>query len=132
MSKINYRSQFSYSFAGQAVVIRAKVSIAAAGAPTIVAGTGMGIQSITRNSAGDYSILLSNPFFALLDARVSIDSGASAPAAPFMNIEADTTTSVAAPTLRVQFRDIAAAAADPASGEVLHLSLEFNRSSTGY
>lgn len=132
MPKVNYRSQFSYGFAGQPVVLRARVSIGASGAPTIASGTGMGITSITRNSAGDYSILLSQAFYALLDVRCAINSGASAPAAPFMNIESNAVSTAAAPTLRLQFRDLAGAAADPASGEVLHLSIELDRSSVGF
>lgn len=132
MPKVNFRSQFSYGFAGQPVVLRAQVAIGASGAPTIASNTGMGIQSITRNSAGDYSVLLSQAFFQLLDARCAINSGSSAPAAPLMNIESNTVSTASAPTLRLQFRDLTGAAADPASGEILHLSIELNRSSTGY
>lgn len=131
MPKVNYRSQFSYSFAGQRVSILAKISIAAAGAPTLVSGTGMGVSSVTRNGAGDYSLLLDQAFYSLLGVNVSILSGTSAPAAPSMNIRADSVAVPAAPLVRVQFRDISGAAADPASGEVLYLIIDLNRSSTG-
>lgn len=132
MSKVNYRSQFAYSFAGQPVTLRAKVSIGASGVATIASGTGMGILSITRDvsTAGLYAIVLSDKFFALMDVRASIASGASAPAAPLLNIAADAVPS--AGTLSIQFRDLTGTDADPASGEVIHLSIELNRSSTGY
>lgn len=131
MAKVNYRSQFSYSFAGQAVVLRPRVSIGAAGAPTIVSGTGMGIDSITRLGAGEYSILLSGPAYELMGVQSAIISGASAPAAPSMNIVSQAVGTIAAPTVVIQFRDIAGVAADPANGEILLLQIDLNRSSTG-
>ena len=131
MPKLNYRSQFSSSFAGQAVVLRPRVSIGASGAPTIVSGTGMGVDSITRNSAGNYTILLSGPAYELMGISADIISGVSAPAAPSMNIESQAVGTIAAPTVIVQFRDIAGAAADPASGEILLIQIDLNRSSTG-
>lgn len=131
MAKVAYRSQFSYGFAGQACVLRPQYSIGASGAATLVSGTGMGVESITRNSAGNYTILLSGSFFQLLDLRMAIESGASAPAAPSLNIVSQAVGTVAAPAIIIQMRDIAGAAADPASGEILRLSIDLNRSSTG-
>lgn len=131
MAKVNYRSQFSYSFAGQAVKLMPKVSFGASGAPTLVSGTGMGVESVTRNGAGDYSILLSNTFAQLLNVDVAFDSGTSAPAAPSLNIRSNAVSTIAAPVLRVQFRNIAGAATDPASGEIAYFIIELNRSSTG-
>lgn len=129
MAKVNYRSQFSYSFAGQPVVLRAKVSIGASGAATIDSGTGMGIESVTRGvSAGLYAIVLSDKFRDLLDVRAVFASGSSAPAAPMLNIVSE---SVASGTLSIQMRDAAGVAADPASGEDMYLIIELNRSSTG-
>ena len=131
MPKVNYRSQFSYGFAGQAVKLRATVSIGASGAPTISSTSGMGIASMTRNGAGDYSILLTDAFQSLLDLSVVSNSGTSAPAAPNVNIRSNAVSTAAAPTLRIQMRDLTGAAADPANGEVLTISIELNRSSTG-
>ncbi len=131
MAKVNYRSQFSYSFAGQSTVIRPRVSIGASGAPTLVSATGMGLESITRNSAGNYTLLLSGPAYELMGLECAIISGASAPAAPSLNIVSQAVATIAAPTIIIQFRDIAGAAADPASGEILLLQIDLNRSSTG-
>ncbi len=132
MANRNYRSQFNYSWSAQPVTLRMKVSIGAAGAPTIAAGTSMGVTSITRNSAGDYSILLANPYASLMSAHVMFNSGASAPAAPLVNIESEAVATLAAPILRLQCRDIAAAAADPASGEIMLIEMILNNSSLGY
>lgn len=128
----NFRSQFNYSMAGKAETIRAKVAIGALGAPTIASGTGAGILSIARTAAGAYTVVLKSPSFALTAVRASIVSGASAPAAPLLNIVSETVNSSAAPSILLQFRDIAEAAADPASGEVIHLTIELNGSNTGY
>lgn len=132
MANLNFRSQFAYSYSAKAVKLRAKISIAAAGAPTIVSGTGMAITSIVRNGAGDYSIRLSQSYAALLDVQAVFESGTSAPAAPDLNIRTDAVATASAPILRVQFRDIAGAAADPAPGEIMHLTIELHDSSTGY
>ncbi len=132
MANRNYRSSSAYGYAAYPVSLRMKVSIGAAGAPTIASGTGMGITSITHNSAGDYSILLNNPYTSLMGVHVVFNSGASAPAAPLVNIESDAVATAAAPILRLQCRDIAAAAADPASGEIMHIEILLNNSPQAY
>lgn len=131
MSNFNYRSQFHYSYAGQLVSLMVRVTIGASGAPTIVSGTGMGIASVTRTSAGLYSINLTNTFFSLIDASVISNSGASAPAAPLVNIATSAVSTAASPHVSLQLRNLSAAATDPASGEILHIVLTMNRSSTG-
>jgi hypothetical protein len=131
MSNFNYRSQFHYSYAGQRVSLMAKISIGASGAPTIVSGTGMGIASVVRSSAGKYVINLSNSFYSLLSLSVISNSGSSAPAAPIVDIATDAVSSASAPAVTIQMRNLSAAAADPASGEVLYLVMDMNRSSTG-
>lgn len=131
MANFNYRSQFAYSFAGQRVTLFAKVSIGASGAPTLQSATGMGIASIVRNSAGNYSIAFTNTFFSLLQIVSSSLSGSSAPAAPLLDIVADSVAVQAAPLVQIQYRNLSGAATDPASGEVLYISIDLNRSSTG-
>jgi hypothetical protein len=128
MPNVNLRSQFHYSNAGAFTKLLVKVSIGAAGAPTIVSGTGMGITSITRVSAGKYTILLSNPYNSLLGVD-SINRATAAPAAPVVCIATDTVTSATAPALQLQCYNNAGTATDPASGEVLYLAISLNRSS---
>jgi hypothetical protein len=129
MANFNYRSQFAYSYAGQKVTLLAKVTIGASGAPTLVSTTGMGISSITRTATGKYAILLTNAFASLLDVNVNFISGTSAPAAPAVNVVTDAVSTASAPTLTIQCRDIAAAAADPANGETMLIAIDLNRSS---
>lgn len=118
--------QFRYSKERDVVELFLKVSIGASGAPTIVQGKG--ITSITRNSAGNYSILLPDTYNMMLDMNAIFLSGASAPAAPGVNIVSETVASTK--IVRIQCRDVAAAAADPASGEVLMLRIAVRNAST--
>lgn len=121
-----YLYQFRYSKERDVVELFLKMSIGASGAPTIV--NGKGIASVVRNSAGNYSVTLQDTYNLLLGADPVILSGASAPAAPDMNIQSETVASTK--IVRVQFRDIAGAAADPASGEVISLRLTMRNAST--
>jgi hypothetical protein len=102
------------------------VSIGASGAPTIL--NGKGVTSITRNSAGNYSILLKDNFNVLLDMDVMSISGSSAPAAPVVGVVSETVTSTK--IVRIQMRDLAGSAADPASGEVLMIRMTCRNAST--
>src|SRR5882757_4291677 len=98
--------QFRYSYERDVTEVMLKMSIAAAGAPTII--NGKGVVSVTHNSAGNYSILLKDIAYLMLGGDCLINSGASAPAAPSMNVVSETVNSTK--IVRVQFRDIAGAA----------------------
>ncbi len=126
----NFRTnQFSYSFA-QPTHLYAAVSIAAAGAPTIVANTGMGISSITRNSTGNYTIALSQAYYALLMLK-EVQISSSAPTAPDMYIVTNSVTSSTAPAVTVQFNS-AGTATDPASGTIILIDIVLQKSSVRY
>lgn len=118
--------QFRYSYERDLSDIMLKVSIGASGAPTIV--NGKGVTSIVRNSAGNYSITLKDMHNVLMSTQTSFNSGASAPAAPLVNVQSETVNSTK--IVRIQCRDIAAAAADPASGEIMMIHLTVRDAST--
>jgi hypothetical protein len=132
MANFNYRSQFAYSYAGQRVTLMAQVGIGASGAPTIASRTGMGISSIVRASAGLYTITFTNPFAKLLNVQISSISGSSAPAAPVIGIVSQAVATSSAPTVVVQMRDLSGVATDPASGEILLVSIDLDRLSVGH
>jgi len=113
--------------------IFAKVSFGASGAPTLGTGAGdaVGITSITggtvAGSAGVYTITLDGPFQKFLGASPIFEVTASGIAAsPILGIKSFTASTG---TLVVTF-SAAGAATDPASGEVLHLTL-FMKSTIG-
>lgn len=128
MSNLNYRSSLHYSHAAKLVKLLVKVSIGASGAPTVVSGTGMGIASVVRASAGKYTINLADTYNSLLSVSAISKSGASAAAAPFVNIATDSVTSLTAPLVAIQCRNTSGTATDPASGEILYIEIDLNRS----
>lgn len=120
--------QFRYSYERDLCDLQAKITIGASGAPTLTLAKG--IVSMTRNSAGNYTIVLQEQFYLFTDMSASYISGASAPAAPFTNVVSEQVNNATSPSLIIQCRDIAGAAADPASGEVMLLRLQFRSAST--
>lgn len=117
--------QFQYSYQRDLVHIFAQVSFAAAGAPTLVSGKG--VASITRNSAGLYTIALQDSFAGVMqiDHKPLLASGA--PAAPLMVIRSvSNINDLSAPSVQVGFTDAAGVATDPASGEqvLIHITLK--------
>lgn len=118
--------QFRYSLERDMVELYLKVSFAAAGAPTII--NGKGIFSIVRNSAGNYTIRLSNNYNLLLDAdKMAISS--AAPASPEFRIASEQVNNVALPQLVAIF-SAAGVATDPASGEIAMIRLALRNAST--
>lgn len=122
-------NQFFYSHA-QPEALFAKVTIGASGAPTLVKGTGMGISSITRVSAGRYTIAFSHAYAALLGLTRTTVS-ASAPTAPATYVVADNTTSKTAPGITI-ITNVTGTATDPASGEVMLIEVLLQKSSVAY
>lgn len=122
-----YQFQFRYSYERDLTDVQAKVTIGTTGAPTLTLAKG--VLSMTRNSAGNYTIVLKDRQYLLTDVKASFISGSSAPAAPDVNVVSEQVNN-ATPSLIIQCRDIAGAAADPASGEVMLLHIQVRSSST--
>lgn len=118
--------QFRYSYERDLVDIMLKMSIGAAGAPTLL--NSKGVTGVVRNSAGNYTISLKDNFNVLLAAEHSQVSS-SAPAAPTMTVVTDSSNSQTAPLVIVQF-SIGGVATDPANGEVQMIHLILRNAST--
>lgn len=130
MANRRFRSQFTQSWAGMPVRLHCHVTFGATGAPTLVASDSTGIASVTRNSAGNYTIALSDNYNKLLGLESTQLSPSAAPAAPIMCLASQQVSSATAPQLVVQYYN-ATTATDPASGEALFLTLILNNSSVG-
>jgi len=103
--------------------IYARITIAATGAPTLVAADSKGVASIVRDSAGLYTLTLSDSYNKLLHASVDVRT----PTAE--NIKVNLVTESVASAKTVQFRCVAiGVAADPASGDMLYISLQLKNS----
>lgn len=129
MANRQFRSEFRFGFEAMPVSLFAKVTFGASGAPTL--SNAGGVKSITRNSAGDYSILLQDNYNRLMHLKHVYDetgNAGTAPAAPGMFIKSNTVTSLSAPTLRVVLNS-AGTPTDPASGEVILLEIVLSNSS---
>jgi len=117
----------TYQFIGNNIPgvshIYVRVNIGAAGAPTLVANNGF-ISAMVRNSAGDYTITLTDAWNALLGVQVTNVVSAAA-AAPDMRVK---TNSVTSKSLGIVFSS-AGTATDPASGEILLLDIVLKNSS---
>lgn len=126
--------QFRYSAERDVVELFLKVSIGAAGAPTVILNKQFSASapaSIVRNSAGNYSINLRSSANVLLDCIATQQlAGATALSAPIMKVQSEQVNSVSAPSLIVQFFSDAGAVADINNGAVLMLRVTVRNAST--
>jgi len=105
-------NQFKLSLEKEVMEIFAKISIGAAGAPTL--SLGKGISSVVRNSAGTYTVTFSGPIPVFLFAKfIHLAS-----VAQDLNFQV---LAVNIANKTVQFACLTGATAtDPANGTVLH------------
>lgn len=113
--------QFQLSLEKAVVNLYGSVAIGATGAPTLSATKSKGIASIARNSAGKYTITLSDVYQRLMAFDYCLVAAAGAPASssnvgPI--IRADNSNS-ATPTIVIEFLDGTGAAIEVASGVTL-------------
>lgn len=122
-----YMNQFAHSLEQSKVFLFGKVAIGASGAPTLDATNSKGIASIARNSAGKYTITLSDVYNRFFNAHVSLVVGTGTPAAPLCFVISETVATTK--TVVIQFLDATGVAADPASGESLRITLVLKNTS---
>lgn len=105
-------------------LIYARITIAATGAPTLVVADSAGCASITRNSAGLYTLVLQDGYMKLRSASFQVRT----PTAEDM-VANLVTESVAAAAKSVQFRcTTGAIATDPASGDSIYVVMHLKNS----
>lgn len=129
-----YFRQFVNTVEPQVVKLFARVTFGSSGAPTLVAASSKGIKSISRVSAGKYTITLGNAavtdtYNALLMVKHLFDETANsgtAPVSPSMFLTANAVAT--AGTLQVVF-NAAGTATDPASTEAVMLEITLKNSS---
>lgn len=119
--------QFRFGLIKYQVDLTMKAAIGASGAPTISTSYAKGISSITRNSAGNYTIALADTYNALLAVQ-GIVMNSSASAAPIMQVISEQVASATAPRIIVQFLDAAGVAADPDNGATIMVQIQLSNS----
>lgn len=130
MANRRFRSQFQYGFEAMPVSLHCVFDVGASGAPTLNQTLSKGVESIARNSAGQYTITLEDKYNGLLHATIDQRPGTSPPAAPLAVVEAEDVDG--AKTVVLQYRDIDnSTATDPADGEQQRLHLILSNSNVG-
>lgn len=117
-------TQFALTLEKQVVNLYAHVTFGSSGAPTLDAKNSKGVKSIVRNSAGDYTVTLSDGYYKLLGVNHVFDASGNsgtAPASPLMYVKSKSIAQTAA-TVEVVFTVAAGTATDPASGEGVYLN----------
>lgn len=114
-------NQFRYSLEKAVVDLYAKVAIGATGAPTLSTANSKGIASITRNSTGDYTVVLQDKYYKLLDFRCVFLDTSGLPDAPLIGLDNSTDVTAASPVVRFVCCSSVGTPADPASGETMYL-----------
>jgi len=113
------------------IVLWGSFDVGATGAVSNTAGKG--ITSVTRNSAGNYTVLLDAAYTKLLHANMCIlNSTLSDPTSVgiFSTLYSEAVATVAAPAVTFQFVALDdGAAADPASGAKVYFRVELGNSS---
>lgn len=123
--------QFNPTYISGVTAIFAKISFGASGAPTLDTSDfdSLGVESITQNGTGDYSLVLAPPALKFLGLSGTFEVTATGiGAAPSIGIKSYTASTR---TLVIVTSDLETpAATNPASGEVLYLTL-FVKGTTG-
>lgn len=126
-------TQFIGSLLKAPVFLFGRFTVGAAGAPTLDAVNSKGIRSITRNSAGNYTIVLGSAIAVdvyprLVGFKATIIK-ATAATAPFVQMISQQVTNITSPSFIIQFyAPDGTTATDPANGEEVRFEVNLSNS----
>lgn len=121
-----YMNQFYLSLEKAKACLFGQVAIGGTGAPTISLSKSLGIASISRASAGLYTVTLNDSWVRLMNFQAQfIDSGSQTVATTYV---VSNTIASGGKVIVIQCVDFAGAAVDPRSGATM--LLEINLSNT--
>jgi hypothetical protein len=123
--------QFQLSLEKKVVSLWGKVAIGSTGAPTINAAQSQGIKSITRNSAGNYTVTLQNTYQRILffDVAIVLASGAPVTSSGSQFILRSDSTNTEPPTFVIENVNNAGTAAELVSGTTVLFLVQLKNSS---
>lgn len=124
--------QFQYSLETAVVKLYSKVTFAGSGAPTLATlspATNQGILSISRISAGRYTITLTDPYVRVMSIHSVPVKGTGITTAASFQLVSENVASISAPVILIQYSDAAGVAVDPASGEAALIEITLKNSS---
>lgn len=122
-------NQFAYSLEKAKVFLYLKAAIGSTGAVTIDATGSKGITSITRNSAGRYTVVFQDTYVSFLGMMPTVVESAATPTVCSVAVVSETVATAATKNLVFQCADFAGAAVDPASGSSFKFSFMLSNSS---
>jgi len=120
--------QFNYTYERDMVTIHAKVAIGASGAPTLNTTLSKGIVSITRNSAGQYTLVMKDQMNKLMSVEACVLSSTGISASPNVGVKTDNVNGTT-PSVTIVC-STGGTATDPGSGETLLLTIHCRQAST--
>ena len=118
-------NQFRLSLEKDIVDLYFKAAIGASGAPTLSAAASKGVASITRNSAGNYTVVLSDKYNAFLHFSVAQLLSTGLPAARDMGL---ISANMATPSVNFVL-GTAGSATDPDNGSTMYGHITARKSS---
>lgn len=121
-------NQFRFSHEPALVDVFCRIAIGAAGAPTLIALQNRGVASVTRISAGRYSILLQDSYARFMHMHRSTINPAGVSAAPGTTVISESVATLASPTVVIEC-NTGGVATDPGNGEMLLIQLVCKNSS---
>lgn len=127
----------SFQLEKQVVRLYARVTFGATGAPTLDTKNSKGVLSITRNSAGKYTLVFGTNsasldyYYKLLGVKVEWDAtgnSGTVPAAPLVYLTGNSVATASTCSLQLQCDNVSQVATDPASGEACLIEITLSNS----
>lgn len=118
-------NQFSLALEKLQVNLFASATIGSTGACTLVTANSKGIASITRNSAGNYTIVLQDKYYKFLDFSVTTKNASGVSAAPNVGMISN---NMSTPSINFVM-STGGTPTDPASGDTLYMRITASNSS---
>jgi hypothetical protein len=108
------------------VELYAELAIGATGAPTVTKARSQGIKSVVRNTAGNYTVTLTDAYTRLMSVAVSLVVPTGVPSTG-TNIQAVVRSSTTN-TIIVEFLNSSGVAAEIVSGVIVQLKIDLKNS----
>lgn len=120
--------QFNYTYERDIVTLYARLTVTN-GSGAVTMTHSKGINSITRNSAGDYTLALKSNFNLLMAAEMVTINSTGISASPNLGVKLDHVATAGAPAVEIVMSS-GGVATDPASGDIILIKLQCRNAST--
>ena len=123
-------NQFGKTLEKEVVHLFGNAAIGATGAPTLDSSNdSKGVSTLVRNSAGNYTLTLQDPYYKFLDFSVVFENGGTLAAAPVVDLQTISVGTSTGGTVRFVCRNYSGTATDPDNGSTMYFHLVVGNSS---